>query len=156
MKSFIIAALLLFGVETQAQYRYFFSEIEYQEHRANHYANLSVDGYLFTQRLEDGFDEWLENHPDGYEVYCDPCNMEIGNKNAIRQNYAIPPHTKWTPISLSLVDTIKCVMLISEPGGPAKYQNGYEVRRGWSHLKYLDANKAEIKGFVWMSQKIEW
>jgi len=184
MKSFIIAALF-FSVTASAQDRFYYSQEQY-DHLIRHeqgtifYGGLkpsmpiSVDGMLYTRCIsEDGHDakykEWIEQYPDGYEVYCGPCVIKINDYEAVEQTvyterarliaaYGSVVHSQpWLfDTIVTKIDTIKCVMLISELGGPAKHQNGYGVKKGWTHLKYLDANKAEVKGFIWLSQEFEW
>ena len=159
MKSFIIAALL-FSVTASAQDRFFYSQAHFDYLTKVESPSLpaSVDGYLFTQLNPDS--TWFEKYPDGYEVYCDPCEVKTRDQEATEQGRF---HSIGTAISswyadtiVTKIDTIKCVMLVSELGGPAKHQNGYGVKKGYTHLKYLDANKAEVKGFVWLLQEFEW
>lgn len=180
MKSFIIAALL-FSVSASAQDRFYYSQTEYDylmkvqnkaiwtlvDRKPN--MPMSVDGMLYTRCIsEDGhdkaYDQWIKKYPDGYEVYCDPCEIKINDYEAVEQSL-FAPNSIGTVISMpywladtivTKIDTVKCVMLVSELGSPAKHQNGYGVKKGWSHLKYLDANKAEVKGFVWLSQEFDW
>ena len=169
MKSFIIAALL-FSVSASAQ-DYSFSKTEFDSIMAVQASTfgigsnpVSVDGLLISHVNPDR--TWYDKYPDGYDIYCDPCEIKYNDWGAKEQGFVIP-HNVGTAISISMphwladtivikIDTIKCAMLISELGGPAKHQNGYGVIKGRSHLKYLDANKAEVKGFVWMSQYFEW
>lgn len=180
MKSFIIAALLFIGIVASAQDRFYYSQEQY-DHLIRHEQGtifsgglkpsmpISVDGMLYTRCIsEDGHDakykEWIEQYPDGYEVYCGPCVIKPNDHEAVEQTVytkkAYESFASDSPFTMRAigwsVDTIKCVMLISELGGPAKHQNGYGVIKGWSRLKYLDANKIEVKGFVWLSKEEEW
>jgi hypothetical protein len=175
MKLLIIA--LLFSVCAQGQDRFYYPQAQYEylvkfEKSATFdkakTMPLSVDGMRYTriisqERHNEKHEEWIKEWPDGYEVYCGPCEIKINDYEAVEQTVydnkesfvtSDPPFTiraiGWT------TDTIKCVMLVSELGSPATHQNGYGVRKGWSHLKYLDANKVEVKGFVWLSQEFEW
>lgn len=173
MKSFIIAALL-FSVSASAQDRFYYSQTEYNwfEEIKEKYHPRSIDGMLYTRCIsEDGHDEkykeWIEKYPDGYEVYCGPCAVKINDYEAVEQTvyteragliaaYGSMVHSQpWLfDTIVTKTDTIKCVMLVSELGGPAKHQNGYWVTG--TRLKYLDANKVEVKGFVWLLQEFDW
>ena len=167
MKSFIIAALL-FSVTASAQDRFYYSKTEsnwFEKIKEEHHPR-SVDGMIYTRCFSGDHDEkyekWIKQYPDGYEVYCDPCEVKTRDQEATEQGIfhsigtAISSPYGYADTIVTKIDTIKCVMLISELGGPAKHQNGYGVKKGYAHLKYLDANKVEIKGFVWLSQEFEW
>jgi len=97
----LIFIVALFSVCAQAQDRFYYSQEQY-DHLIRHEQGtisdlpktmpLSVDGMLYTRCIsEDGHDakykEWIEQYPDGYEVYCGPCVIKPNDYEAVEQTF---------------------------------------------------------------------
>jgi len=151
LQKYLVVFLLFFCVSGFGQFYY--SETQFKSLSDSPSFPCSVDGYLFTQRLPDTqtlIDEWFEKYPDGYEVYCDPCEVKTRDQEATEMHYNIGTAISipyWIDTIVTKIDTIPVLMFMADTcslTAPTFTIKGWLVFEGGFQKTPLNINKEQF------------